>query len=324
MNSEDSSSAGPLPLLLSTDHRTLDNTCGPAVSPCNSLSPLGVLNLSRLNFVSLPEWISKCSNLLRLDLSCCKRLREISELPPKITWLSVAGCESLERFSKLSNLLEHNDLQSLVWIDLSHCHRLRDNLCYDSTMMDNVVQKNQVLPCMKFGVLLPGSKVPQRFKSVTLNRGYFPKDYYTYTTSVELPPPSKWENTRLALCAVVETREDESVPGGMFVSIFINNEQRKVFEKHISFPGGLSADHVWLHYFTLSGIAYDKMDPIAVKWKVFISRGSLKSCGICLDDEKDEDQWLPSTSLSLEKLNPRKRKHIQDDEKDDEEWLSST
>ncbi|KAK9949805.1 hypothetical protein M0R45_005317 [Rubus argutus] len=329
MNSEASSSAGPLPLLLSTNHRTLDDTCGPAVSPWNSLSTLHSLDLSRLNFVSLPEWISKCSNLKWLDLSCCKGLREISELPPTIGWLSVAGCVSLEIFSKLSNLLKHNDLQGLMWIDLSHCHRLRDNLCYDSTMMDNVVQKNQVLRYMEFGVLLPGSKVPQRFNPVTLNRGYFPEEY---TAFVELP--SKWGNKRLGLCAVVETRGDESGPCQMSASISIKDERRDYFNVFISLPGGSSADHVWLQYCTLSGIPYDKKDPIAVKWRFVIYGGtvSFKSCGFCLDcpqdDEKDEDQWLPSTSLSLEKMNPRKRKHIQDedgdDEKDEEEWLPST
>lgn len=147
MNSEASSSAGPLPLLLSTNHTTLGDTCGPAVSPCNSLPALVVLNLSRCNFLSLPEWVSKCSNLVLLDLSCCKRLREISELPPKIRSLNVRGCESLERFSNLSNLLEDDELPGLEWINRSYRHGLSDNLRYDFPE-DNVVRQNQVCACV--------------------------------------------------------------------------------------------------------------------------------------------------------------------------------
>ncbi|PRQ36129.1 putative TIR domain, P-loop containing nucleoside triphosphate hydrolase [Rosa chinensis] len=60
------------------------------------------LNLSRNNFVSLPACITKFVNLGWLDLRDCKRLREILELPPYVR-PDISGCESLRRFSKLTN-----------------------------------------------------------------------------------------------------------------------------------------------------------------------------------------------------------------------------
>ncbi|XP_061992750.1 disease resistance protein RUN1-like [Rosa rugosa] len=61
------------------------------------------LILSRNNFVSLPTCLTKFVNLWMLDLSGCKRLRGIPELPPNVK-VNTSGCELLEeRFSTLTN-----------------------------------------------------------------------------------------------------------------------------------------------------------------------------------------------------------------------------
>ncbi|XP_040374550.1 disease resistance protein RPV1-like [Rosa chinensis] len=57
---------------------------------------LELLNLSRNNFVSLPACLTKFVNLHGLDLSGCKRLRGIPELPPFVELL-IRGFESLDR-----------------------------------------------------------------------------------------------------------------------------------------------------------------------------------------------------------------------------------
>ncbi|XP_040370212.1 disease resistance protein RPV1-like [Rosa chinensis] len=295
MNSGASSSAGPLPLLLSNNqsHDISDS----AVSPCEQvhfnpkrdLSTLESLDLSRSNFVSLPVWISKCSNLLRLNLCCCKKLQEISELPPKIRWLSVGGCDSLEILPILSNLVEHNVLQGLQWIDLSHCHRLLDNLCYDTTKVDNAIRQNQVLSCLDFGVILPGSEVPHRFNPLRSCRSYEIKNYCDIC--IIIPPPLNWKNARLTLCAVIGITQNESGPGRISASSYINQLMIDEFEEYIYPSDASSTDHVWLRYISFSVYPHDDDD----------------------DDENDEEQWLPSTSLSLEPMNPRKRKHIEED-----------
>ncbi|XP_061993973.1 disease resistance protein TAO1-like [Rosa rugosa] len=56
------------------------------------------LNLSRNNFVSLPACLTKFVKLQMLDLSGCKRLRGIPEIPPNVK-PKIRGCESLEERS---------------------------------------------------------------------------------------------------------------------------------------------------------------------------------------------------------------------------------
>ncbi|PRQ38252.1 putative leucine-rich repeat domain, L domain-containing protein [Rosa chinensis] len=95
-------------------------------------STLWILNLSGSSFDSLPACISKFSRLESLDLSGCKRLRDISELPPNIRGINLDDCVSLERFSKLSNILEQKDTPGhLRSMNLSNCNRLMDNLGMD-------------------------------------------------------------------------------------------------------------------------------------------------------------------------------------------------
>ncbi|BBH03168.1 Putative disease resistance TIR-NBS-LRR class protein [Prunus dulcis] len=72
-------------------------------------------------FVSL-EW---------LILRDCKKLQEIPQLSPCIKGINTGGCKSLERFSKLSSILEHNSQGSLQYSDLSNCHKLLKSLDFD-------------------------------------------------------------------------------------------------------------------------------------------------------------------------------------------------
>lgn len=87
--------------------------------------------------------ISKFVNLTRLELCRCKKLREIVELPPNISCISVVDCISLEIFSLLSKILKHKDISRIRKMDLSNCPRLCDNLGLDVAKMTNVLV-NQV------------------------------------------------------------------------------------------------------------------------------------------------------------------------------------
>ncbi|XP_020409668.1 disease resistance protein TAO1 [Prunus persica] len=99
------------------------------------------INLSKSNFVSLPVCISKCVNLLYLDLTGCKRLVEILvQLPVSILEIYMADCISLERFSTLSKILEDGDMQDISYMDLSNCHRLG----LDVSKMAKIVLNNEV------------------------------------------------------------------------------------------------------------------------------------------------------------------------------------
>ncbi|PRQ38278.1 putative TIR domain, P-loop containing nucleoside triphosphate hydrolase [Rosa chinensis] len=96
------------------------------------VSTLRSLNLSGSSFDSLPACISKFHRLQFLDLRGCEWLREISELPPNIEYIYLNYCVSLERFSKLSNILEQKDTPGVLRsMHLSNCNRLMDNLGMD-------------------------------------------------------------------------------------------------------------------------------------------------------------------------------------------------
>ena len=60
------------------------------------LSSLKYLSLSWNNFVTLPAIVSQLSKLEALDLSNCKKLRSVSELPSTMRYINMENCCSLE------------------------------------------------------------------------------------------------------------------------------------------------------------------------------------------------------------------------------------
>ncbi|KAG2707345.1 hypothetical protein I3760_05G144500 [Carya illinoinensis] len=65
-------------------------------------STLETLDLSKSDFIILPEGIKGFVQLLALKLFGCKQLKEILELPPNIEVVDVSGCRSLENFPEVS------------------------------------------------------------------------------------------------------------------------------------------------------------------------------------------------------------------------------
>jgi Leucine-rich repeat (LRR) protein len=64
----------------------------------NCSSKLEDLDLSGSDIVTIPACFKRFVSLLRLNLNNCKKLREISELPPNIFKVCARGCMSLETF----------------------------------------------------------------------------------------------------------------------------------------------------------------------------------------------------------------------------------
>ncbi|XP_028769821.1 disease resistance protein TAO1-like isoform X2 [Neltuma alba] len=69
----------------------------------NRFRNLRELYLSGNDFVSLPRCIKECTNLWKLNVSDCKRLRDIPELPPELFQIEAVNCTSLTAES-LDNL----------------------------------------------------------------------------------------------------------------------------------------------------------------------------------------------------------------------------
>jgi len=58
------------------------------------------LVLSKNNFKILPECLSECHHLVRINVRCCRSLEAIRGIPPNLEELSAQGCESLSSSSR--------------------------------------------------------------------------------------------------------------------------------------------------------------------------------------------------------------------------------
>ncbi|KAK9930877.1 hypothetical protein M0R45_018182 [Rubus argutus] len=147
------------------------------------------MKLSRCtSLLELPD-LTGIPNLEKLDLSCCKRLREIPELPPNLVEVDVSYCESLEKFWKLSKM--------------------------ESILLNN--QENS-----PFRVAFPGtSDDPMWFncwKDVTSDLNEFCIEIFDHEEwekmglgicefSIKISENWKWEKIGLAICVVQPTQQ---------------------------------------------------------------------------------------------------------------------
>ncbi|KAM5552742.1 disease resistance protein RUN1-like [Rosa sericea] len=237
------------------------------IGSLDCLETLTELDLSSNNFVSIPA-LGKFVNLPRIDLHCCKKLREIPQLPPNTREVNASDCESLERFSiwpKSLNILEMN---------LLNCHRFRYSLGYDMEKMENILLNNQ--NNSRFWLVLPGSEVPKWFhcsKEVAANERQL---WSKCAISFEIPSKLNWENIGVAGCSV----------GGTFsylspyrIDISINGV---LIDQYSTFHHGLMLDHIWLTYIPLSDEIKGKVDKKGgsrYQCRVQFNCDRMKSCG---------------------------------------------
>ncbi|XP_024182030.1 disease resistance protein RUN1 isoform X1 [Rosa chinensis] len=243
------------------------------IGSLDCLKTLTELDLSSNNFVSVPT-LGKFVNLPRIDLNCCKRLREIPELPPNILEVNARDCESLERFSIWPKSLK------MLEMDLCNCHRFSYSLGYDMEKMENILLNNQ--NNSPFTLVLPGSEVPKWFhilKEVAANEKGLA---LTCAVSFEIPSKLNWENIGLALCSVL-VEETFSIFIDDRAVISINEElidQRS--NRHSPTPIG----HMRLNYIPLSDEIKGKVDQNG--WSRYHCRvqfypvDQMKSCGVHL------------------------------------------
>ncbi|CAB4320643.1 unnamed protein product [Prunus armeniaca] len=184
------------------------------------LQHLTSVNLFRCqNLVKYPKWSADSlpnnsnisPNVRYLNLSGCKSLKEIPELPPKVERVNVAGCVSLERFAKLSSILEHKEEQMIEYVTLFDCQKLCDNLAHEASKIE-YISLNKVSLCFvflsskqsQFLVVFLGSEVPKWFSH--REDLYELSDKYEF--SLKIPQNFKLENNGLAICAAIEINKE--------------------------------------------------------------------------------------------------------------------
>ncbi|XP_062019499.1 TMV resistance protein N-like [Rosa rugosa] len=260
-------------------------------------STLAYLDLSGSPIVILPECIiNKFVNLRELYLSGCTRLVEIPELPPSIIWLDVRDCVSLERISKLSNILERKESQiTIEEMDLTNCWRLCQNLVemankdddeLDADLFSRLLSSQQFKFTIRFPV--PRSEVPKWFSCQMDFKGHRRFDFY-----IETLANFKWDNTGLALCVAADQKLQD-VWTGLLVYIHIN--EVRVLTLGTQWVDSAESDHVWLGYVPfLEMWRFGYMRPLPpFTCRVIIyqdeeSDSSIKSCGVHLVMPPNED-----------------------------------
>ncbi|KAM1270418.1 hypothetical protein ACFX13_032324 [Malus domestica] len=277
------------------------------------------ISLGNSNFESLPACISKFVWLEVLDLSGCKRLREILELPPKIRWINVGDCTLLEIFSTLSKMIRGDgDMRLIRYMDMYHCQRLCENLALDVSMMASVLLHQAGKCCEEISIILPGSEVPNWFSCrkdelvvVDGTTGCICEMF------IEIPRTFEWKNTGLVFCAVFKSmqyinfRTQTAVNG---VPIYEGNDFLGMGLKETD------AANVWLKYIPLPAHIKSKVDEGGDQSKPYLCRVSfycafgkgslLIGCGVHLGNcSMPEDGGEDDDDVGGE-VGPRKKKRM--------------
>ncbi|KAL6224294.1 hypothetical protein ACLB2K_003149 [Fragaria x ananassa] len=233
-----SSSSESLLLMLPTDSNNGHDHPGSLSDFLTNLdckSTLQRLNLSGSSFDSLPACIGKFLNLDSLNLGRCKSLRDISELPPNLRYIELDDCVLLERFSKLSDILEQRDTPGLLSeMYLSNCNRLMDNLGIDlvskmaKALPHQMVQAGVDQHVLSWDLILPSLleiEVPKWFDrgevDASVLPGHEPGDMCEIL--VRIPRNLKAEKIGFVVCVVfgITRRWPEPV----LVTVVIDNKQ---------------------------------------------------------------------------------------------------
>ncbi|CAN6698971.1 unnamed protein product [Malus baccata var. baccata] len=277
-------------------------------------STLTDLDLSRNNFVSLPDCISKFVTLVGLRLKVYKRLREIQHaLPPNLWSLYLDDCTSLEKIPKLPSGLRH--------LQLTNCFRLSGDEV--AKLENNLLNLNQEsLLCSQLQVTYPGDEIPKRFsytsKHLTATRiesVHFYEGGSEFSFEIPLNLQERETLLGLALSFVFTPRPPLSKVAGYYhIQFRIHINEASDYEQFEWIGKGMETAHVGLMLVDLE----KQGDICKVKFQSPV-QAHIKMCGVHPLFRK-EDERLP---LSLEPTSSLGSSDIVDDEYDrQEQWPS--
>ncbi|KAL5543692.1 hypothetical protein UlMin_007476 [Ulmus minor] len=265
-----------------------------------SLTSLVTLSLRRNIFDGIPSSIRNLYKLNSLDISCCRNLRSLLELPLSIKYLHARGCLSLEMVSTSRSTLTLGR-----WLDkydtdiyrrqfsFVNCSKLDENtisnifkeflykvFCTATTPREGM--KPQVVVCYPRHEILE----------------WFNNQYEGSSTTIRLPP--NWYNPKMFLGFVVsvvvanknidEDEDEEECSELMCVLHLMTNNDRfrvDVFEDMVT----SCLDHIvmWYTYFDHSKANFEKYQEASLELKSYY--GVVKRWGVrmlYLKDALDE------------------------------------
>ncbi|KAK0591445.1 hypothetical protein LWI29_001969 [Acer saccharum] len=222
----------------------------------DSLASLEKLDLSRNNFVNLPESISRLPKLEILCLRECKRLQSLPELPMAIYFVGTEHCSSLEVIS-WSTLKKLCTSRNIVLLHLFNCFKLVENQDRENSLAVMLLKlhlRELSFKSVGFHICLPGSEIPAAFKY-----------WSTEGSEIKFGLSPNWytdEFMGIALCAVVPEVSSE-LYGLCKCHISCIMEIGSIqMTYHITIPSHVHSDHLWLGYLSIQEmIAIQYSDP---------------------------------------------------------------
>ncbi|TXG66629.1 hypothetical protein EZV62_007904 [Acer yangbiense] len=227
--------------------RTLDlSDCnlleGGIPSDIGSLSSLEELNLSKNQFVSLPDSISQLSKLKVLLMEKCQRLQSLPKLPQEIIFIGAENCTALET---MSSAIELSSSQSVA-LHLFNCFKLVDNQGKENSLAVLLLKHHlQEISnrSTQFHICLPGNEIPECFKN--WREGY----------ELQMGLSPNWFNDEFVGFAVFAVISNPSNVNEFEVRCSITVKARSyIFGFAIASFTPMQSDHLWLGYLSLEEI----------------------------------------------------------------------
>ncbi|KAF9670519.1 hypothetical protein SADUNF_Sadunf13G0077500 [Salix dunnii] len=246
------------------------------------LSSLRSLNLSRNNFVSLPESINRLSRLEKLALKDCVMLESLPEVPLNVQKVKLDGCLRLKEIPnpiKLSSM-KRSEFKCLnCWELYNHNGQNKMGL----KMLEKYLQGS--LPRPGFSIVVPGNDVPDWF------------NHQSKESSIRVQVPrNEWMG--FAACVAFSTygksplfcyfKVDgkESYPSQMYIGC---NSMQAV------------SDHLWIFYLSFDYLKdlkeqdNEAFNNLELSFDSYEQQVKVKYCGVRLVNSPSTPSWQSST-----------------------------
>ncbi|KAI9109498.1 hypothetical protein K1719_019552 [Acacia pycnantha] len=204
------------------------------------LSSLVELNLSRTNIVTLPLSIKHLSRLKYLELDECQRLRFLPELPPSISCLSVANCQSLKtlHLPHIHNYIYNYDVPEVNFM-LTNCIKL-DGQSIKAVEIKVLHDINKAI-CKGIEIEYPGERVPEWFMYRTTQ----------CLVTVDLHSiPEPWDYSFIFCVVFSKTSPDDEWPEEerIYADWFIDGQNACKAKSYYSMSAFMVSNHIALWY----------------------------------------------------------------------------
>ncbi|KAJ8760258.1 hypothetical protein K2173_011670 [Erythroxylum novogranatense] len=140
------------------------------------------LDLSKNDFERIPATFKQLSRLQELNISSCKRLLSLPELPSNVCEIFADNCRSLKEIWTLKQLPLDSRMAN-YYFSLLNCWKLDEDECHEvvNALLRNYTRKISTIQA-KFEMIYPGSRIPEWVK------------YRNKGDSIQIHLPSHWFN----------------------------------------------------------------------------------------------------------------------------------